>query len=177
MTDRFVFTVQYDKALMKAVARRYIMLGHSYSNPVNTPLAFVLFVVFQTGLNWAVRYLQLNLGLSFLAVLLIVVLAAAGLFWLHWNSVFRKLRPLVGQSAVFRLADLGLAFEANGRTTNFSWYDFEGIRQAERFWLLIRVPGEFLTLPLVGLSGEIRAFLALKTERARDGKLLTSAPA
>ena len=177
MTDRFVFTVLYDEALMRAVARRYIMLGHSYSNPVNTPLAFVAFVVFQTGLNSGVRYLQLSLGLSFLVVLLVVVLIAAGLFWLHWNAVFARLRPLIGQSATFRLADLGLAFETRGRVSNFSWYDFEGVRHGDRFWLLIRMPGEFITLPLAGISAEILAFLELKTEFARDGKMLSSMPA
>ena len=177
MNDRFVFTVHYDEALMRAVARRYIWLGHSYSNPVNTPLAFVIFVGVQTGINTGVRFLQLSLDISFLVVLLVVVLIACGLFWLHWRSVYAGLRPMIGQEVVFHLGDQGLSLGAKGRVTRFSWYDFEGIRRAERFWLLIRAPGAFVTLPLAGLPAGILDFLESKSALARDGKLLSDTPA
>jgi hypothetical protein len=160
MTDRFVFTVEYEEALMKAAARAFVLRGLFHGSRVLSTLA-VLAILLSCVFFAVQGKLDFGAGLLFGAIGVLVFVAVLA-WWLHWRLMRSKLQRMMDQRAIFRLSDESLTVEADSGAVKFPWRVIKDIWPSERFWLLMLAPDQFVTLPLHGVSTDALAFLKSK---------------
>ncbi|QQR75018.1 MAG: YcxB family protein [Holophagales bacterium] len=91
---------------------------------------------------------------------LVLALLVVGLYLLHYRRGIAKLRRTGSRPVQLELSDTELRVTSEGGSLATPWSTFEELWQFPDLWLLILGRGQFMTLPLAGLSREARELLA-----------------
>ena len=97
----------------------------------------------------------------------ILAFGIACVFFLHYRQALGKLKRMGEPHAVLELTETEFRVASQSGTFAVPWSTFSDLWQFEDFWLLIIGQGQFLTLPLADLSGEVREFLLAHVGPAR----------
>ena len=160
MIDRYVFTVDYDDALLKAVVRRFLLRALFFEHTWIS-VAALFFILFSTVLTFASRDFNFTTG-----VFAGLLVAAALLIWcvgyLHLRMMRAKAPQMRQPKGTFRLRDDELCVEADGGSMSLKWRAIKDTWRFPQFWLLMLGANQFITLPLCDISADALAFVASK---------------
>ncbi len=167
MAERYVFSVRYDEALMKAVAPQYLFriafLEHTWHSVLAifgvVGCAVLLFLLHEKELTFVT-------GL-FAGLIASIALWFAFVGWAHWRGIRGKLRRMKEPKATFRLSDDEISIEADTGASRLPWTTIKDIWRFDRFWLLMLASNQFLTLPLRDAPPDALEFLKSKVPPTR----------
>jgi hypothetical protein len=165
VAERYVFSVRYDEAVMKAAVWKYVLRTAFLEHTWYSVLA--IFGVLGCALLLFVLH-DLTFGAGLFAGL---VASIALLFvytgWAHWQGMRAKLRRMKEPKATFRLSDDDVSIEADSGSSRLPWTTIKDIWRFDRVWLLMLASNQFVTLPLQGAPSDALAFLNSKIAPTR----------
>lgn len=93
-----------------------------------------------------------------LALLGLVPLLVAGLWWAHHANSVGRLRAMDPPEAELTLRENGISVASNLGAATIPWSSVTEVWELRGFWMLFLAPAQFITLPLDTLSPEAVAF-------------------
>ena len=158
--DRYVFTITYEDAVMKAAARTFVTRGLFHGRQ--------LLVWIAIGCVGTYAVILVATGdRTFMAGILLALFAAIPLlaitaWWMHWRSMRSKLELMEQRVATVRLSDDGISFEADSGTAKLPWRAIKDVWRTEQAWLFVLAANQFVTLPLRDIDPAALAFITAK---------------
>jgi hypothetical protein len=157
MTERFVFPVRYDEALMRRAVTGFVTRALFSEQSVKTFLPLGLILLSCAGL-YASGETELGVELFVAALALLAILVFAG--WrMHWRMMREKIAAMRGRFATARLSDEGIVIDGPGPATRLDWAAVRDIWRFDGVWLLMAATNHFIALPLAGAPPAALDFL------------------
>jgi len=165
VAERYVFSVRYDEAVMKAAVWKYVLRAAFLEHTWSSVLAI-------SGVLGCALLLFVLHALTFGAGLFAGLVAAIALLfvytgWAHWRGMRAKLRRMSEPKATFRLSDEDVSIEADSGSSRLPWTTIKDVWRFDRVWLLMLASNQFITLPLQGAPPDALAFLNSKVAPTR----------
>jgi len=99
------------------------------------------------------------------------VLMPVLVYVVHYRNSMSKFREMSSPTAEFMADDDGFTLTSDRATTTPKWSATREVRRYNVLWLLLFSRAQFVTIPLHGLSEEMRAFVLGKIENS-GGKVV-----
>ena len=147
-------TLSFTPELVRAATLAYVRRGIGFGGA-----AAFLALLGAAAFLVALRPASWLSGMATGAVLVLAMLVA-GLYLLHYRQGLARLRRMGSRTATLELTEAALRVTSDAGSFSAAWSTFPDLWQFPEFWLLIIGRGQFMTLPLAGLSPEARAFIA-----------------
>jgi hypothetical protein len=104
------------------------------------------------------------------AVVALGVLFPALVYVVHYRNSMSKFREMAEPVAEFIADDDAFTLTSDRGTTTLKWSSIREVWRYDLLWLLLFSRAQFVTVPLDGVSEQMRAFV-LKRIRASGGKV------
>jgi len=157
---RLTYTEQLIARAVFAFWRRSIGIGLGVA--VATMLGLLVWSVSEGDRSWLVGLMAATVLLGIFLPLLVYVIH-------HRNSI-SKFRDMAEPIAEFIAEEDEFTLASSRGTTTLKWAAVTEVWRFESFWLLLFSKAQFVTLPLDGLSEQMRIFV-LEKIRACGGKI------
>jgi hypothetical protein len=92
------------------------------------------------------------------------------LYAVHYRNAVQKLRAMGSPQATLEASDSALSLSSGAGSASIPWSAIAEIWQLKTCWLLLLSKSQFITLPLVDVTPELKAFILAKV-RASEGKV------
>jgi hypothetical protein len=165
VAERYVFSVRYEEAVLKAAVRKYVLRAAFLEHTWWSVLA-ISGVLGCALLLFAFHDRTFGTGL-FAGLIAAVALLFVFTGWAHWRGMRAKLRRMREPKATFRLSDDDVAIEVDSGSSRLPWTTIKAIWRFDRVWLLMLASNQFVTLPLQGAPPDALAFLDSKVAPTR----------
>ena len=165
MAERYVFSVRYEEAVLKAAVRRYVVRAALLEHTWWSVLA-IFGVIGCALLLLTLHDPTFGTGL-FAGLIASIALLIVFAGWAHWRGMRAKLRRMREPKATFRLSDDDVAIEVDTGSSRLPWATIKAIWRFDRVWLLMIASNQFITLPLKDAPPEALAFLDSKVAPTR----------
>lgn len=145
--------LHYSEALLRKVVHRWWIravgpwLGIGLA-AFGTPLVFGLA---HGDRSWIVGALG--------TVVLLLMFFARQIRSAHLQNTLKRLQLLQDGKVSLRVSHNGLAFESSAGSMLTRWQDLEEVRVERDYWLLLRAPNDFSTLPLAIVGPTLQDYL------------------
>lgn len=157
MSERFVFPIRYDEALMRRAVTGFMTRTLLGEQAIKTILPLGLILLSCVGLYASGdAELGVELFVAMMAILAIFVFAG----WrMHWRIMREKMTSMRGRFVTARLSDEGIVIDGPGQATRLDWPAVKAIWRFDGVWLLIAATNHFIALPLAGAPPAALDFL------------------
>ena len=152
-------TLKYDERLVNRAVRSYWRRSLGLSVLVCVPLiCIVLAVQVASGdCSWYVGLLTcaaiLGVGMPILV------------YWVHYRNSMAKFHDMKQPVATFVAEEDSFTLASDHGSSTLKWEAIKEIWTFQGFWLLLFSKAHFATIPLEGLSEEMRAYIVEKVKR------------
>jgi hypothetical protein len=157
-------TLKFDEALVKRAVgcfwRRSLGLGVLIGVPI---LCFLLVLELMDGKSSWFR--GLLAGASVVAIGMPIFV-----YWVHYRNSMAKFRAMREPVATLVAEEQAFTIASDKGSATLRWDSIKEVWAFEGFWLLLFSKAQFSTIPLEGLSEDMRAFI-LKKVRDSGGQV------
>ena len=162
---RHVATLKYDEPLVGRAVLRFWLRSMSWQTlaGVAIVLAALTARLAQGDRSWVVGLLG---GIALLGVVL-----PAAVYVIHYRNSMAKLRELGNPVATLLVEDSSFTLSSDAGASVLKWSAVTELWRFDTFWLFLFSKAHFATIPLEGMSAEMRAYIAERV-RAAGGKVL-----
>jgi hypothetical protein len=153
-------TLRYDEQLVNRAVRAYWRRSLGIGVLVGVPLLCVfLFMRLADGdRSW-------HVGLLAGAVLLGIAMPIL-VYWVHYRNSMAKFRDMKDPVAVFVAEQDSFTLASDHGSSTLKWEAIKEVWGFDGFWLLLFSKAHFATIPLAGLSDEMRAYVLERVKRS-----------
>jgi hypothetical protein len=102
------------------------------------------------------------------AVVLFAVLFIAMIYFVHLRQSLEKLRALQNPVGTFVAEENTFTVSSDIGSSTFKWSAIHDIWRFERYWLLLFSRAQFVTLPLIDIPTEMRAYVLERVTASRS---------
>ena len=95
---------------------------------------------------------------------------AVALYVIHFRNSMQKFRALGHAQAVLKASPTELSLSSAAGTATLPWSAVAEVWQIETCWLLLFSKAQFVTLPLIDVNSEVRAFILERVQNSK-GKI------
>jgi hypothetical protein len=160
VAERFVFTVDYDEAVLRAAERqifiRSVLLENTWASyGLMVALAFV-------ALIWFYRDKSVFLSGFFTGTLVMMLVVIFGWGWNRRRRLRTWFKRTKSRRVTYRVADEGMGYETGATAGQTSWSAFTKIWKLKHVWILTGQAAGAITLPLKDVPPEALAFISSK---------------
>jgi hypothetical protein len=164
MTERFVFPIRYDEALMRRAVTGFMTRTLIGEQAWKTFLPLGLILLSCIGL-YVSGDAETGVELFIAASAILGVFVFAG--WrMHWRIMREKMAAVRGRFVTARLSDEGIVIDGPGQATRLDWPAVKAIWRFDGVWLLIAATNHFIALPLAGAPPAALQFLEAQVRGA-----------
>ena len=86
-------------------------------------------------------------------------------YWVHYRNSMAKFRDMKEPVATFVADEASFTLASDHGSSTLKWEAIKEVWGFEGFWLLLFSKAHFATIPLEGLSTEMRAYILEKVKR------------
>ncbi len=104
------------------------------------------------------------------AFLVIGVVLAVAVYWIHYGHAIQKFKEMGSPLATFCAETSSFILTSEIGTATFRWSVVKELWQFTDYWLILFSKAQFITIPLADLSSEMQTFI-LDRVRAAGGKV------
>lgn len=105
------------------------------------------------------------------SVLVMGIILAASLYFIHYCTSLRKFREMDSPQATFRIDESTFTITSSIGTTTLRWFAVKELWKFSGVWLLLYSKAQFSTLPLRCLSPEMQTLIVQRVQSA-GGKII-----
>jgi ABC-type Co2+ transport system permease subunit len=153
-------TLKYDERLVNRAVRSYWRRSLGLSVLVGVPLICV-FLAIQVASGDRSWYTGLLAGAAILGVGMPILV-----YWVHYRNSMAKLRDMKQPVATLVADEESFTLTSDHGSSTLKWEAIKEIWGFQGFWLLLFSKAHFATIPLEGLSEEMRAYILEKVKRS-----------
>jgi hypothetical protein len=152
-------TLKYDERLVNRAVRSYWRRSLGLSVLVCVPLIciFLAIHVASGDRSW---YMGLLAGAAILGVGMPMLV-----YWVHYRNSMAKFRAMKQPVATFVADEESFTLAADHGSSTLKWDAINEIWDFQDFWLLLFSKAHFATIPLEGVSEEMRTYVLEKVKR------------
>jgi hypothetical protein len=155
-------TLKYDERLVTRAVWSYWRRSLGPSFLIVVPLISVFLAVDGVGggrpsygrLVAAALFIGIGLGMPILV------------YWVHYRNSMRKFRGMKEPVATFVAAEESFTVASDQGSSTLKWEAIRKVWGFQGFWLILLSEAHFATIPLEGLSEEMRAYILERVKRA-----------
>lgn len=153
-------TLKYDEHLVNRAVRSYWRRSLGLGVLVGLPLICILLAieVASGDRSW---YMGLLAGAAILGIGMPILV-----YCVHYRNSMAKFRDMKEPLATFVADEESFTLSSDRGSSTLKWEAIREVWDFEGFWLLLFSKAHFATIPLDGLSNEMRAYIL---ERVRRG--------
>jgi hypothetical protein len=152
-------TLKYDEHLVNRAVRSYWRRSLGLSVLVGVPL-ICIFLAIQVASGDRSWYVGLLAGAAILGVGMPILV-----YWVHYRNSMAKFRDMKQPVATFVADEESFTLASDHGSSTLKWEAIKEIWAFQGFWLLLFSKAHFATIPLEGLSEEMRAYIVEKVKR------------
>lgn len=153
-------SLRYDKKLVRRAVWAFGWRSLRWS-------FFVGCVSFGVYLFWLMAREDRSLSASlFGSVALLGIIAPMAVFWAHYRNSMAKFLSMKVPVATFLADDAHFTVTSDGGSVTLGWVAIKEVWSFDGFWLLLFSRADFVTIPLVGLSDDMRADVLDRIKRS-----------
>lgn len=144
-------------AAVNAFYRRTLLRRFGWSGwaSLAVTLSALAFLTLRGIRSWVVGFIGAG-------ILFIVLIFAAG-YIAHYRNTTGRFDRMSQPEARFVFSDDGFTITSDQSTSTLSWASVREVWAFPDFWLILLSQAQFLTLPIEGVSEDIKTFIASKT--------------
>jgi ABC-type Co2+ transport system permease subunit len=152
-------TLKYDERLVNRAVRSYWRRSLGLSVLVGVPLICIVLAI-QVASGDRSWYMGLLAGAAILGVGMPILV-----YWVHYRNSMAKLRDMKQPVATLIADEESFTLASDHGSSTLKWEAIKEIWGFEGFWLLLFSKAHFATIPLEGLSQEMREYILEKVKR------------
>ena len=153
--------VRYTRSLVVAAVnafyRRTLLRGFGWSGWASLIVTLIAFgfLVLRGDRSWVVGFIG--------GGILIIVLILAGGYIAHYRNTTGRFDRMTKPEARFVFSDEGFTITSDAGTSTLSWASVREVWAFPDYWLILLSKAQFLTLPIEGVSADIKTLIGSKT--------------
>ena len=153
-------TLKYDERLVNRAVRSYWRRSLGISVLVGVPLicAFLAMRIADGDRSWCVGLLA---GAALLGIGMPVVV-----YWVHYRNSMAKFRDMKEPVAIFVADEDSFTLASDHGSSTLKWDAIKEVWGFDGFWLLLFSKAHFATVPLDGVSDEMRSYVLERVKRS-----------
>lgn len=153
-------TLKYDEALVNRAVRSYWRRSLGISVLVGVPLlcVFLALRIADGDRSW---YVGMLAGTALLGIGMPILV-----YWVHYRNSMAKLRDMNEPVATFIADEDSFILASDRGSSTLKWEAIKDVWGFEGFWLLLLSKAYFATIPLDGLSEEMRSYVLERVKRS-----------
>ncbi len=153
-------TLKYDERLVNRAVRSYWRRSLGLSVLVGVPLLCIFLAIQVAGgdRSW---YVGLLAGFTILGVGMPILV-----YWIHYRNSMAKFRDMKVPVATFTADEDSFTLASDHGSSTLKWEAIKEVWGFQGFWLLLFSKAHFATIPLDGLSDEMRAYVLERVRRS-----------
>jgi hypothetical protein len=152
--------LKYDERLVNRAVRSYWRRSLGLSVLVGVPLICV-FLAIQVASGDRSWYVGLLAG-----AVLIGIGMPIFVYWVHYRNSMAKFRVMKEPVATFVADEESFTLASDHGSSTLKWEAIKEVWGFQGFWLLLFSKAHFATIPLEGLSDEMRAYILERVKRS-----------
>jgi hypothetical protein len=152
-------TLKYDERLVNRAVLSYWRRSLGPSVLVGVPL-ICIFLAIQIASGDRSWYMGLLAGAAILGVGMPILV-----YWVHYRNSMTKFRDMKQPVATFVADEESFTLASDHGSSTLKWEAIKEIWGFQDFWLLLFSKAHFATIPLEGLSSEMRAYILERVKR------------
>ena len=151
--------LKYDEHLVNRAVRSYWRRSLGLGVLVGVPLLciFLAILVARGDRSW---YMGLLAGAAILGVGMPILV-----YWVHYRNSMAKFRDMKEPVATFVADEDSFTLASDFGSSTLKWEAIKEVWGFADFWLLLFSRAHFATIPIEGLSSEMRAYILEKVKR------------
>lgn len=153
-------TLKYDEALVNRAVRSYWRRSLGISVLVGVPLlcVFLALRIADGDRSW---YVGMLAGTALLGIGMPILV-----YWVHYRNSMARLRDMKEPVATFIADEDSFTLASDRGSSTLKWEAIKEVWGFEGFWLLLFSKAHFATIPLDGLSEEMRSYVLERVKRS-----------
>jgi hypothetical protein len=153
-------TLKYDESLVTRAVRSYWRGSLGISVLVGVPLicVFLALRIADGDRSW---YLGLLAGAALLGIGMPILV-----YWVHYRNSMAKFRDMKEPVATFVADEDSFTLASDLGSSTLKWEAIKEVWGFDGFWLLLFSKAHFATIPLDGLSDEMRSYVLERVKRS-----------
>ena len=152
-------TLKYDERLVNRAVRCYWRRSLGLSVFIGIPLICILLAI-QIASGDRSWYMGVLAGAAILGVGMPILV-----YWVHYRNSMAKFRDMTQPIATLVADEESFTLASDHGSSTLKWEAIKEIWGFQGFWLLLFSKAHFATIPLEGLSAEMRAYILEKVKR------------
>ena len=152
-------TLEYDERLVNRAVRSYWRRSLGLSVFVGVPLLCIILAV-QVASGDRSWYLGLLAGATILGVGMPILV-----YWIHYRNSMAKFRDMKEPVATFVADEDTFTLASDHGSSTLKWEAIKEVWGFEGYWLLLFSKAHFATIPLEGVSDEMRLYVLERVKR------------
>ncbi len=151
-------TLRYDVSLVNRAVRSYWRRSLGLGVLLGVPVLCVLLAIriVNGDRSWFVGLLA---GAALLGIGMPILV-----YWVHYRNSMAKFREMREPVAIFTADDDSFTLTSDKGSSTLRWDSIKEVWGFDGFWLLLFSKAHFATIPLEGVSQEMRAFVVEKVK-------------
>jgi len=153
-------TLKYDEHLVNRAVRSYWRRSLGVGVLIAVPLLCVFLVmrIADGDRSW---YVGLLAGAVLIGIAMPILV-----YWVHYRNSMAKFRDMKVPVATFVADEDSFTLASDHGSSTLKWEAIKEIWGFEGFWLLLFSKAHFATIPLEGLSDEMRTYVVERVKRS-----------
>lgn len=153
-------TLKYDESLVNRAVRSYCRRSLGIGVLLGVPLLCSLLVlcIAEGDRSW---YVGLLAGAVLLGIGMPILV-----YWVHYRNSMAKFRDMKEPVAAFLADEHSFTLSSDRGSSTLKWEAIKEIWRFDGFWLLLFSKAHFATIPLDGVSDEMRAYVLDRVRRS-----------
>jgi len=152
-------TLKYDEHLVNRAVRSYWRRSLGFSVFIGAPLLCIILAI-QLASGDRSWYMGLLAGATILGAGMPILV-----YWVHYRNSMAKFRDMKEPVATFVADDDSFTLASDHGSSTLKWEAIREVWGFEGFWLLLFSKAHFATIPLDGLSDEMRSYVLERVKR------------
>lgn len=157
--------LRYSESLIREAVRSYWIKHVGLGFPVATLLLslILVFQIIEGDRTWVIGVLGSVVFMAF------VIMVAS--YYVHLHRSLKRFKMMKSPDATLELDAEKFRVKSDMGSSEFQWALISQVWRLEKVWLLFFSAGEFMTLPIEGMSAESKSFIISKLE-ANGAKII-----
>lgn len=151
--------LKYDQHLVSRAVRSYWRRSLGLSVLVGVPL-ICMFLAIQVASGDRSWHMGLLAGAAMLGIGMPILV-----YWVHYRNSMAKLRDMKEPVATFLAEEESFTLASDHGSSTLRWEAIKEVWGFDGFWLLLFSKAHFATIPLEGLTDEMRAYVLEKVKQ------------